>query len=598
MRLATTEETAPAPSGIHRPPIPAGPERPAGSAGDGGTAGSRQPAGATGATDLALAGLAMLAGAALATTIYRPAEEDAFIYYRYGLHAAQGAGLVFNAGDPVEGFSSPLWMAAVALLARLGLDLPVAVPILGIACGAATVAATHALARRAGLDRFSCHAAAFVVALSFPFQLWARSGLETPLYALLLTVAATLYLAAEAPPAADPRRRRRLQLAGGGALALAALGRPEGLLLALPVAAGSRRAGGDRRSLARWLLPLAAIYGLYLAWRLHAYGALAPSTSVKLAPNLVGRSWRQTLGWIETLGVLPPLLPAAALLWGRLDRAERRQLGFLAATVAVVSVGFELLAGGDYLVGFRFLVPTLPILSVAIWCAAGPLAAAWRAAGRQVAWKSVRLVLLLLMLALSMQAFALNLPRPGEWGDLARRWRDPFADPADFRNAIASWTLRRVPAGSLVAFGQMGKVPYYVAAHGREVRFLDTLGLVDRDVAAIYRLDHRLAALAADLAAGQSWSQALDSGRRRRSASLAALLLARRPDFIFAESYLAAYGVTRETLRQPAFAARYREIAAIPDRGQGPQAVEIYALRSPAPHLARELPTTRRRGHP
>jgi hypothetical protein len=250
----------------------------------------------------------------------------------------------------------------------------------------------------------------------------------------------------------------------------------------------------------------------------------------------------------------------------------------------VVSIGFEFLAGGDYRVGFRFLVPTLPILSVAIWRGAASLLAAWNAAaqargGRQLDLAAVRLALPVLMLGLSAQAFALNLPRANEWGELARRWRDPYADTSDFRNAIAAWMLRRVPAGSLVAFGQMGKAPYCLTAHGREVRFLDTLGLVDRGVAGIYRLDHRLAGLAHDLAAGQSWSQARESGRRRRGASFAALLLARRPDFIVVESYLSTYGFTEAILRQPAFAARYREIAQIPDRGQGPLAVEVFALR-------------------
>ncbi len=589
-----TEETAPA-AASPGPQVPARRERTAGSAGNGegdlAPAGGRRPAAARmDATDCALLGLAMLLGAALAATIFRPAEEDAFIYYRYALHAAQGAGLVFNAGDPIEGWSSPLWMAVVALLARLGCNLPLVVPALGIACGAAAVAATHALARRVGLDRFACHAAAFVVALSYPFQLWARSGLETPLYSLLLTAAVTLYLAAEEPPPADPARRHRLQLAGGVVLALVALGRPEGLLLVAAVTVDRLRAGGDRRALVRWLLPLAVIYGLYLAWRLRTFGALTPSTSVKLAPNLVSRSWRQTLGWVEMLGILPPLLPAAALLWGRLCRTDRRQLRFLAAAVLLVSVGFELLAGGDYRPGFRFLVPTLPILSVAIWRAAEALAAARSAAGRPLDRAPVRLLLLVLMLALSAQAVSLNLPRPGEWRDLVRRWRDPFADPADFRNAIAAWTLRHVPPDSLVAFGQMGKVPYYAAAHGHEVRFLDTLGLVDRDVASIYRLDRRLAVLAADLAAGQSWTQALASGRRQRSTTFAALLLARRPDFIYVESYLSTYGFTQSILSQPVFAARYREIAAIPDRGQGPLAVEIYALRDPAPPPTVSLP--------
>ena len=53
--------------------------------------------------ELVLLGSAMLLCAAGAATLYLLRDEDAFIYYRYALNWARGLGLVFNAGEPVEG---------------------------------------------------------------------------------------------------------------------------------------------------------------------------------------------------------------------------------------------------------------------------------------------------------------------------------------------------------------------------------------------------------------------------------------------------------------------------------------------------------------
>jgi hypothetical protein len=582
------------------------------------------PAAAAAAGERLLLGMAMLLCAGLAAAIYLPAEEDAFIYYRYALNWARGLGLAFNPGDPVEGYSSPIWMCLVGLLARLGCDLPLAVPALGIGCAAATVAATRGLARQVGLSRFGRLAAAFGVAISYPFLLWARSGLETPLYALLLVAAAHLYLAAEYPAPDEQSgsaaatasgrqrrqlRRRRLRLAGGAVLGLVSLARPEGMLLIAVVAVDRMLDRRDWRGAAWYVLPAAAGYGAYLMWRLATFGSLLPSTSVKLYPLLAGRSIRQIWAYLLLLGALPPLLPALALLRGMARGVERRRLAFLIAMVAVQSVLFQLLAGGDYRTGSRFLVPTLPVLLVTIWWSAERLeverpralrgtpardplepAAALRgepishpsepAARRPLASPAGRLALLGLLAGASVEGLIWNLPAVRELPQLDRQWRRPFDDRADWRVPIAHWVVEHVPDGGVVAFGQMGKVPYLAAVTGRDIVFLDTLGLLDTEVGRIYRLDRKLADLARRLAAGGSFAQALAQGRRERAARFAGILLARQPDVIIVETYLADYHSTENLLRRPAF-ARYTLVAEIPAGGSGPHAVRIFALAHP-----------------
>jgi arabinofuranosyltransferase len=513
---------------------------------------------------LALAAILLLF-AVLAAALFVQPEEDAFIYYRYAWNWAHGQGLVFNAGDPVEGFSSPLWMGLLALAARLGLALPAAAPALGIACGAATVAATHALARRVGLDRGDRLAVALALALAFPFLLWARSGLETPFYSLLLVLAAGSYLSAEHPPAADPALRRRRQWASGLALAPVALARPEAILL-LPVVAVDRLTGrGDRRGWLRHLLPAVAVYTLYLLARFATYGSLVPNTSVKLYPVLVGRSAGQLAAYVLSLGVLPFVLPVLALARGGGERWEARRLAFLAAVVLVVSIGFNFLAGGDYRPGFRFLVPTLPLLLVAAWLSYERLGRTLPpGVARALRSPLARALFLLLLLSGSLVSLGATAPSAAGLRRSLREWRDPYSDTGHWGTRIAFWVDAHVPPGSVVAFGQMGRVPYYLAARGHAVVFLDTLGLVDRRVARIYRLDQKLADLLREMRAGRSFREAFADGRRRRAAALATTVLERRPDFILVEVSLADFPMMRALTASPAFAARYREIADLP----------------------------------
>ncbi len=48
--------------------------------------------------------------------------DDVFITFRYSENLARGAGPVFNPGEPVEGYTSFLWMAMLAAAQPLGLD--------------------------------------------------------------------------------------------------------------------------------------------------------------------------------------------------------------------------------------------------------------------------------------------------------------------------------------------------------------------------------------------------------------------------------------------------------------------------------------------
>ncbi|HSS47496.1 MAG TPA: hypothetical protein VLX28_00995, partial [Thermoanaerobaculia bacterium] len=242
-------------------------------------------------------------------------------------------------------------------------------------------------------------------------------------------------------------------------------------------------------------------------------------------------------------------------------RMERRRLILLLAVPALLSVAFNFLSGGDYRPGFRYFIPTLPVLLVAIWSGYELLAA-----GKA---KAARPVLLALLLVGPLLALHENPPRIHGWPqEVDDRWLDPFSATSHWGIQIALWMDAHVPPKSVVAFGQMGRIPYYLASRGHEVIFVDTLGLVDRQVAEVYRFDRKLKDLFRDLRAGRSLPEALEKGRRERANRLAETVLARHPDFILIEAALDEYGMMKALVADPELKAKYRLTGRLPPTGE------------------------------
>src|SRR5262245_10458405 len=81
------------------------------------------PAGSTPASAAAMRlalPASILLWALVLATVRRWVCDDAFISFRYADNLVHGLGLVFNAGERVEGFTNFLWTLWIALGMRLG----------------------------------------------------------------------------------------------------------------------------------------------------------------------------------------------------------------------------------------------------------------------------------------------------------------------------------------------------------------------------------------------------------------------------------------------------------------------------------------------
>jgi len=236
--------------------------------------------------------------------------DDTYIHLRYTENLLHRAEFSFNPGEATYGATSPLWIMGLLFFLKLGFSGPAAAWALGLVSGALMVVLLAGILRRLAFPeswRWWLFALAVVDAW---FLRWTMSGMETPLATAAL-LALLWPLVMESPePAPDTSRRLRLRyLAWGVAAGLAALVRPEFMLLgpaALP-----------------WLL----------LYEYRRGDALAGSAGrVRARPH--GLLMASAVGWLLSAG---PWLVYAQLTFGRCTPGTASAKSFT-ASLSVVEI--------------------------------------------------------------------------------------------------------------------------------------------------------------------------------------------------------------------------------------------------------------------
>jgi hypothetical protein len=439
-----------------------------------------------------------------------PQLDDAYISYRYARNLVEGAGLVYNPGERVEGYTNLCWTLLVAAALALGREAEASAHALGLASGALLLLAVFAYARLA-LPReraFTAAAAPALVLASTAFARWTTSGMETPLF----TAAALAALAA------DAARRPALATA---AACVATLTRPDGLLVAVVVFGADLWRRRDRRALAGPLC-FALLLAGHTLFRVVYYGSPVPNTFYAKVPGVpaslgvayLSRFLADGAGWL--------LLPAAAA-W----RLPRLRPGLVFAAVFSLYV---VAVGGDVFAHARFLLPVLAVLAAAGVCGAVALAGSRRALGAAAC--------ACLLAALWGQVLGAALPatatKRGEAVRAARRLDRAYEHGGRRK---AQLILGRGEPVALVAATGIGSFGW----HSR-LPVLDLLGLVD-----------------ATIARGPASSKARGYPVPGHVRSDADYVMARAPDYILMprEGSETLLGAHLDLWEHPEFARRY-----------------------------------------
>lgn len=301
----------------------------------------------------------------IAYWFYQP--DDAFIYLVYVNNLIGGNGLTFN-GEMVEGFSSVSWTILSALLAWPGLDPLQVAKVLGASSYLATAALLLIIQRHISPPTSWWQPAGLLLMFfSFPLlALWAPAAMEGILYALLITASCYVYFLA------SNGTTLKLYFFAGLLFGLLAITRPEGAAFigAILVYEFSRAFLKEKVSWKGVLLTF-VVFGILLAavliWRYSTYGELLPTT-VSAKTGDLHQQIKHGYGYvarftIEYFYLVIPYLLATTLL------ISRGGVGGWWAWIAFIFVSgytaFNLLVGGDWMIGYRFMMPITPLLIAA-----------------------------------------------------------------------------------------------------------------------------------------------------------------------------------------------------------------------------------------
>ena len=364
--------------------------------------------------------------------------DDAWITARYAENLANGHGFVWNPGGPrVEGFSNPLLVYAEAIAHVLGLSAIGAARAIGIACGVGLLLVIHRLGPPV-VGRSATRVALAVTALYPPIALWAVGGLETVPTALAATAGALLLV--------QPGRSRRDALLGGLVLATLPWLRPEGIVVALALAAAADgpallRAGQRRSALLRLRasagIPLLSL-ALLEALRLIVYGHLMPNSVIYKSASGSGSLV------LEKFTEQAPALLVIAVLGVLVARGRQIVLAVPPVVYAIGSIGTL-----DSVNSFsRFFMPTWPQCALLAGLA---VATATQTFGRLRSGAALAAAAALVALIITSQEARI---------DETKRWGENYAQCKDgARENAAAWLRGHTRSTSKFAISDAGLTP-------------------------------------------------------------------------------------------------------------------------------------------
>ncbi|RMF41331.1 MAG: hypothetical protein D6755_12725, partial [Anaerolineae bacterium] len=319
-----------------------------------------------------LAGLVVLISLAILWKDFR--VDDAYITYRYASNLAHGYGPVFNIGERVEGYTSVVWMWLMGGVAIWNGNLLLASKILGLILGGVVLWGMMRITLLFHVHWISYTFAALLLGTSLPFILYLNSGLETVLFACIITLGTygyTLFIHKHHPSTV-------YTLALGLFWGFGVLVRPEVWLFGpvfyfiseslLIYHHRVQRQQWDIRSLLfrmfSFLAGFCVVAGLHLLWRWSFYGSLLPNTYVAKMGSmaLTNRLRHGTHYLLQSLHNTPALLLLVAswMLAGK--TIWKRSEWLLLNSIVLVALAAVVLEGGDWMPGTRFMVHFLPII--------------------------------------------------------------------------------------------------------------------------------------------------------------------------------------------------------------------------------------------
>jgi hypothetical protein len=389
--------------------------------------------------------------------------DDSFISIRYAENLLNGHGLVYNAGERVEGYTNLLWTLLLAALMHLGVAPVTAAKVAGIVAYAALALCLAHWSWRQSRDgsRPFLPLAAGLVLVSNDFHVWATGGLETMLFTALAVQALLL-----------TRLESGSAWLAGALFGLLVLTRPDGLLFAAAgalsywIPPGRFPAGERTRRSVATLVPVLAVLAVLVPWKLAYYGDLLPTAFY--SKSVLRPYYSQGIIFVGVYLVknwvllVAGLLALVAFATGRneVSSESRWHDRFFLGSCALFTA-YLVHVGGDFMFARR-LLPAAPLLFLVI-------------ENRVARWPKPRTSLALAGLALVATSLPLPLfdhwPRINGIGDERRVYPPEIVEARRQQaeavgRALAGGPARVAFEGGMCVFGYYSGLPYLVEITG------------------------------------------------------------------------------------------------------------------------------------
>jgi len=400
-------------------------------------------------------------------------KDDAYISFRYSRHLAAGLGLVFNAGERVEGYTNFLWVIIMALVHTLGMDMVLASKILGALAALASLSVLLLMEKQSSRDELPplFGLSVLFMGASTTLGVWSSSGLATAPF-LLFSLAGIHLLLHD-----DEEKRKNLRsMAAAALLAVSALFRPEGHLvaaIAYAVVLNRWRTGRwNARTAVTWCIVPLVILMPYHLWRFAYFGDILPNTYYVKAG---GGGAAFALGMKYLWAMLnfnfngPMLLLAVAGLFNRRVSAESRAVS---GVIIFSFMAYLVYIGVDEMKYFRLFLTALPFMYFLAVRGVELIGQKWSLLRK-------RFVAVPIVLVIALTVTGLNARENWE----KRSMRSSIMASNRSHAALGMYVSKHSSEGEYVIFQDMGNMPWAAP----KMRFIDPIGLVDRTVAHTFK---------------------------------------------------------------------------------------------------------------
>ncbi|MEP7146159.1 MAG: hypothetical protein ABI792_04030 [bacterium] len=289
--------------------------------------------------------------------------DDLYIYFRYVNNFVNGMGIVYNPGEYVEGFSSFSWFMILSVFRFLGLPLELSAKLAGLLFVLPDLYLIYKISLGLGLGRLSIFVCILMM-FNLPFIIWSVSGFEIMFYVFLLLAGFYKIIKSETST--------QNSVTVSILIFFIAVSRPEGFLMAASYLVFLYIFCKDKKFAIKTAVLSGIMFSLFLIFRIIYFGDILPNTYyAKIGHDIVGnyelKSYRNGVFYIidffrHNIQFIPLLILIPFFIKNLIFR---KSFKFIIAVICI-QFFFTVFSGGDWMVQYRFIIPAVPFLSLAL----------------------------------------------------------------------------------------------------------------------------------------------------------------------------------------------------------------------------------------